>query len=157
MFLYNSFQLMLVAQTRLAEKRIEPIQFVVETSEPAGVSRAIVILTLVLVVAAIAIAGLTMFRRSMPGVVNSGQSLFAELCRANHLTRRQRKLLLDIATRKQAACPSLVFLDINLWAADPEQPQPISDTKAQAELHRLRSLLFTQGKLPVPAGLNAKV
>lgn len=157
MFLYNSLQLMLVAQTRLAEKRIEPIQFVVETSEPAGVSRAIVILALVLVVAAIAIAGLTMFKRSMTGVVNSGQSLFAELCRANHLTRRQRRLLLDLAKRKQAACPSLVFLDTNLWAADPEPSQPISDTKVQAELHRLRSLLFTQGKLPVLAGLNVKV
>ena len=157
MFLYNTFQLMLVAQTRLAENRIEPIQFVVETSEPAGVSRSLVILVLLLVVAALAIAGLAMFRRFTPGAVNSGQLLFTELCRANHLTRRQRKLLLDIAQRKQAACPSLVFLDINLWASDAEQPQPFSGTKVQAELHRLRSLLFTQGKLPIPAGLNAKV
>ena len=152
MFLSYSNQFMLVAQ-----QRIEPIQFVVETSEPASVSRSLVISLLALVGVAIAIAVVAVFRRVTPGVVNNGPLLFAELCRANHLSRRQRKLLLEIAQDKKAACPSQVFLDINLWATEPEQSQPNYDAKVQAELLRLRSLLFTQGKLAPPAGLNAQV
>lgn len=152
MFLSNSIQFLLVAQ-----QRIEPIQFVVETSEPAGVSRSLVISILAVVGVVIAIAVVAVFRRVTPGVINNGNLLFVELCRAYHLSRRQRKLLLEIAQDKKAACPSQVFLDINLWASEPEQPQPNFDAKVQAELLRLRSLLFTQGKLAPAVGLNAQV
>ena len=150
MFLLDSIQLMLVAQ-----QRIEPIQFVVETSEPASVSSSHVALILALVGIAIAIAIVAIFRRVTPGAIDNGNRLFVELCRANHLTRRQQKLLREIAQGKKAGCPSQVFLDINLWATDPEQPQPNYDAKMQAELLRLRSLLFTQGKQAPSAELNA--
>ncbi len=160
-----SHHFILVAQTRFDE-RIEPLQFGVEMSEPAGGSRMVVMLMLVLVTVAIAIAVMALLKRVAPRHINSGKLLFVELSRANHLSRRQRKLLLDMAAVKKVSCPSQMFLDISLWAPDREESVPekpvlskpglSSDPKVQ-ELHRLRSLLFTQGEFAPATELNSQV
>jgi hypothetical protein len=140
----------------LGQRRIDPLTFAVEVSEPDRTPQLGVILAISLTVVALAVGVFFLFKRVVPQTINDGKLLFAELCRANHLTRRQRKLLQDMAHTNKVPCPSQMLVDVSLWATDCDQPAQAMDTKAQAEQLRLRSLLFTQGKSSATRELNIR-
>jgi len=99
-----------------------------------------------------AVAILYFFKQNAARTTNDNRNLFAELCRLNHLSRRQRKLIGRLASQQKVSNPCHMFLDIELWTLDPERQTPLSTPGIQSELHRLRSLLYMQGKVStVPA------
>jgi hypothetical protein len=130
----------------LGQRRVDPLTFAIEVSEPNHAPQLGVVLAISLAVVAAAVGVIFVFKKVVPQTIDDGKLLFAEMCRANHLTRRQRKLLQDMAHTHKVRCPSQMLVDVSLWAPDADQPAQALDTKAQAELLRLRSLLFTQGK-----------
>lgn len=130
----------------LGQQRIDPLSFAVEVAHGAEVANLDPRLILSLVTVAIGITVALFFRRVTPRTVNDGKLLFSELCGSNHLSGRQQKLLLEMARRKQVACPSQMLLDANLWTPDENQPPRWESPKIQEELARLRSLLFTHAK-----------
>lgn len=146
----------LIMEPLLAQRRIEPIKFAVEAPEPTnslGIGFMLIYAALVLAVA----AGVYFLVRLIPGRAgNDGQQLFGELCRANHLSRRQRRLLLQMARSSQAGCPSQMFLDIGLWKPLTADLSEKADVKQQAELLRLRSLLFTFETSTDVVGVNVR-
>jgi hypothetical protein len=140
----------------LGQQRIDPLIFAVEVSEADHPPLLGMILAIVLTLIALAAGGFFLFKRVVPQTINDGKLLFAELCRANHLTRRQRKLLQDMALTNKVPCPSHMLVDVSLWASDSAQPAQALDTKAQAELLRLRSLLFTHSRSSAIRELNVR-
>lgn len=149
-------QFVLIMEPLLAQRRIEPIKFVVDAPEPTsslGIGFLLIYAALVLAIA----AGVYFLVLQMPGRGgNDGQQLFGELCRAHHLSRRQRHLLLHMARSSQAACPSHMFVDIGLWKPPTADLSQKADIKQQAELLRLRSILFTFEKSSDAIGVNVR-
>ncbi len=151
MYETTSLPLWLVAQTR-----IEPLRFAVEASEPSSWNQSGIMLTLAFVTVLIAVGWVVFLRKLAPPTSEDGRLLFSELCLANNLSRRQRRLLLELAELKKLQCPSQILMDITLWTPTPEQPSRLDDPKNQVELHRLRSLLYTHGKLDTESELNVR-
>ncbi len=137
----------------IAQSRIEAMNQAVQPLDAETGTPALPLLTLAFATIALAVAILYFFKHNTARTSNDSLNLFAELCRCNHLSRRQRKLLKGLANYQKVSNPCQIFLDIELWTIAPERPLPqLSTAGVQAELHRLRSLLFTQGKTtPVPA------
>ena len=130
----------------LAQSRIDAVTLELVEPEVVSDSRAGMMMACAFATIAIALAAVTLLKQRANRPTNDSGRLFLELCRANHLSRRQRKLLSQLSTVQQLTDPCQLLLNIELWQLDSQQAMQFSSHKTQAELLRLRSLLFTKGR-----------
>lgn len=130
----------------LAQARIDAVTLPLEEPEVVSDSRAGLMMVFAFATIAIALAAVTILKQRSNRPTNDSGRLFLELCRENHLSRRQRKLLSQLSSVQQLTDPCQLLLNIELWQLDPQQAAQFNSHKSQAELLRLRSLLFTKGR-----------
>ena len=76
-------------------------------------------------------------------VVDSPRKLFSEICRAHGLTRKQRRVLLQLTAKRQLKNPCLVLMDANQWVLDPKTDQHLCQSKKRTLLMIVQRILFT--------------
>ncbi len=74
------------------------------------------------------------------------RKLFRELCRANHLSWRQRRLLRDMAKIKRIADPLRLFLNADLWMIDTAKDTRLCKPRVRSRLQAMHKMLFTTEK-----------
>jgi LPXTG-motif cell wall-anchored protein len=136
----------------VAQQRIDALQQVAQPQTATDGGNTGLIVAGILIAIAVAATAWFVLKKKKVIQTNDNHKLFAELCRHNHLSRRQRKLLGDLASLQKLTNPCQLFLDIEKWAIAPTGETSLNAPGVQAELHRLRSLLFTHSKaVPAPA------
>jgi len=130
----------------MAQVRVNAMAPILEEPEVVSGSRPGLMIALAFATIAIAVVGLTYLKQHSRRTTNDSGHLFLELCRKNQLSRRQRQLLYELSEHQQMTDPNQVLLNAELWQLDPAQTTLLGSEKVQAELRKLRSLLFNQGR-----------
>ena len=130
----------------LAQVRVDAMAPILEEPEVVSGARPGMMIAFAFATIAIAMAGLTILKQRSHRATNDSGRLFAELCRNNNLSRRQRQLLHELSVHQQVANASQLLLNVDLWQLDPARPTPLGSEKVQTELLKLRSLLFNKAR-----------
>ncbi len=130
----------------IAQVRVNAMAPILEEPEVTSGSRPGMMIAIAFATIAIAVVGLTFLKQHSHRATHDCGRLFLELCRENQLSRRQRQLLHELSELQQITDPSQVLLNADLWQFDPAQSTLLGSEKVQAELRKLRSLLFNKAR-----------
>lgn len=131
----------------LAQIRIDPVIQRVANPESTDNRLRLMLILALGAVALFAVAVATYSRYRVTAVANDSSTLLLELCRAHHLSRKDRGILRELSRVQQLSDPTLLLVDAKLWNFDAKTESSLTSPETQTHMHKLQCQLFAQSTI----------